>query len=441
MANSLIDFLQFNIATSKEIQNNTGSSQASVAREIQKLDHRIIKIANGRSPKYALTKNAFGMDDKIGLWQVDSHGGLSHIALIRPLAVGGFFVEESVGMPKVFLGEKGNGLYDDLPYFLRDMAPQGFLGKKIAKEMSKNDEAFSNNPDMWSKEQIGRYLLSNNDNAMGNLKFGINTNLRLQQKFSRTTAEDYLRLAQETISEEIPESSAGGEQPKFTTFCTEKNAHVIVKFSALDNNEITRRWRDVLITEYYANKVLNQSDITASNSRLIEKGDRLFLESIRFDRQYEQGRSSMLSLKMIDAEFVGLGENWVKVLTRLKEQKLINEQDLFNGKILWLFGRLINNTDMHLGNISFSAQENTFHLLPIYDMCSMGFAPKSNGEVLPYSFETPEIPNIELRDEDIKSIKEMVKSFWQLVAKDERISLEFKTFVDQHLNQGQTNLF
>jgi hypothetical protein len=441
MANSILDFLQFNIATSKEIQQNTKLSQASVAREIQKLGNDIIKIANGRSPKYALTKNAFGMDNKINLWQVDSHGGHSCIALIRPLALGGFFVEERVGMPKVFLGEKGNGLYDDLPYFLRDMAPQGFLGKKIAKEMSKKDETFSNNPDMWNKEQIGRYLLSNNDNAMGNLKFGSNINLRLKQNFNRSTEKDYLKLAEETISEEIPESSAGGEQPKFTTFCTEKNAHVIVKFSALDNNEITRRWRDILITEHYANKVLNKSAITASDSRLIEAGDRLFLESIRFDRQREQGRSSMLSLKMIDAEFVGFGENWVKVLTELKEQKLINEQDLFNGKMLWLFGKLINNTDMHLGNISFSAQENTFHLLPIYDMCSMGFAPRSNGEVLPYSFETPEIPSIGLTDEDIKSIKIMVEDFWQLVARDEKISSEFKIFLDQHLNQGQTNLF
>lgn len=377
------------------------------------------------------------MDDKIKLWQVDTHGGHSHIALIRPLACGGFFVEESVGMPKVFLGEKSNGLYDDLPYFLRDMAPQGFLGKKIAKEMSKNDETFANNPDKWNNEQIGRYLLSNNDNAMGNLKFGINTSLRLKQRFNRSTSDDYLALAKETISEEVPESSAGGEQPKFTTYCTEKNTHVIVKFSASDDNEITRRWRDILITEYWANQVLNNANITASKSRLIEIGNRLFLESERFDRISEQGRVSMLSLKMIDAEFVGFGENWVKVLTQLYKQKLINPQDLFNGKFLWLFGYLINNTDMHLGNISFSAQENTFHLLPIYDMCSMGFAPRSNGEVLDYQFKTPEIPEIGLDNKNIKWIKSIVKNFWQLVAKDERISPEFKTF----LNQGQEKLF
>ncbi len=74
----------------------------------------------------------------------------------------------------------------------------------------------------------------------------------------------------------------------------------------------------------------------------------MFLESIRFDRHAKHGRSSMLSLKSIDAEFVGSGESWVSSLTGLYKMKLLSEQDLFNGQCLWLFGRLINNTDMHL---------------------------------------------------------------------------------------------
>lgn len=47
---------------------------------------------------------------------------------------------------------------------------------------------------------------------------------------------------------------------------------------------------------------------------------------------------------------------------------------------------LINNTDTHLDNISFKTHNDGFSLLPIYDMCSMGFAPKSNGEVTPFAF-------------------------------------------------------
>lgn len=43
---------------------------------------------------------------------------------------------------------------------------------------------------------------------------------------------------------EIPGSSAGGEQPKFTAYAMTPSGarHVIVKFSELDENPITERW-------------------------------------------------------------------------------------------------------------------------------------------------------------------------------------------------------
>jgi hypothetical protein len=48
----------------------------------------------------------------------------------------------------------------------------------------------------------------------------------------------------------IPGSSAGGEQPKFTAYCGERSAHVIVKFSPLGDDAVARRWRDILVITF-----------------------------------------------------------------------------------------------------------------------------------------------------------------------------------------------
>jgi len=108
---------------------------------------------------------------------------------------------------------------------------------------------------------------------------------------------------------------------------------------------------------------------------------------------------------------------------------LISQQHLYDAEYLWCFGRLINNTDMHLGNLSLAIEGDVFRLLPLYDMCSMGFAPKSGGEVLPYSFAPAD-------DKDVGSsfpanVRAMAYDFWERVAGDERISDDFKDFLQR----------
>ncbi len=99
--------------------------------------------------------------------------------------------------------------------------------------------------------------------------------------------------------------------------------------------------------------------------------------------------------------------------------------------MLWLFGCFINNTDMHLGNLSFSIDRNVFRLLPVYDMCSIGFAPKSGGEVLPYNF-TPILPDkANLKEDVVKRVIKMAHDFWDSLSRDERISKEFRAFLNK----------
>jgi len=430
MALSIRDYLTRGAATSKEIQAATGLSQAAVSRQLRGMGDSIITLPSGRSPRYALTRNAFGGDDKLPLFMVDAHGNNVPVAIIRPLAHGGFFVKALTGMPAVLLGEGKNGLYEDLPYFLDDLRPQGFLGRQIAEGMSSQSNDFPSDPGKWNANHVGRYLVSNGDDLPGNFKFGQQAYLRVRRKSEGINVEDYPELARSVLNGVVPGSSAGGEQPKFTAFCKELSSHVIVKFSPIGENEVARRWRDILITEFHATEAIHNQNFPAAETRLIDLEGRLFLESQRFDRSGEYGRMSMLSLQSVDAEFAGLGNDWVKVMRALHQEELVSGAHSYDVQYLWAFGRLINNTDMHLGNLSLGIDGGVFRLLLAYDMCSMGFSPRG-GEVLPYSFTPPDITAAGLPETSMLAAKKMAHDFWSRVANDERISSEFKDFLSR----------
>lgn len=340
-------------------------------------------------------------------------------------------MEPTTGMPSLLLGESGKGIYDDLPYFLADLCPQGFLGRQIAEAMANQNSEFPTDPRRWSTSHIGRYLVSNGDDLHGNFKFGEQALLRVRRKPIITSEDNYPELADSVMSGVIPGSSAGGEQPKFTAFCGKRSAHVIVKFSPKGATDIARRWRDILITEFHASEAIHAENFPAAETRLIELDGRFFLESQRFDRTSEYGRMSMISLRSIDAEFTGLGRDWPQVMCALFDRNLVSWQHVYDATCLWHFGQLINNTDMHLGNLSMAIEGGVFRLLPLYDMCSMGFAPKSGGELQPYAFK-PIAPTIPLLGADVeKLVLKMARDFWERVASDSRISNDFKLFLQK----------
>lgn len=427
---SIREYLKRGPSTSREIQAETKLSQAAVSRQLRGMRDSIIKLRRGRSINYVMTRNAFGGSDKFPLSIVDLNGDSILGALIRPLIHGGYFVEPATQISSLLLGERGDGLYEDFPYFLLDLSPQGFLGLQIAKEMATQSPDFPPDPRRWNTNHIGRYLISNGDDLPGNFKFGEQALLRLRLKPIPVSDDEYPFFADSVMSGVIPGSSAGGEQPKFTAFSKSSLCHVIVKFSPKGENEMARRWRDILITEYHATEALHSVGLPAAETRLIEKGNRLFLESTRFDRSGEYGRMSMVSLQAIDAEFVGFGSNWYRVVDALSETGLVGWQDAYDVKTLWCFGSFINNSDMHLGNLSFAIKGNVFRLLPAYDMCSMGFAPRSGGDIPPFNF-VPKNPETFELDENCSSTKAIAYDFWERVARDERISEELKTFLDK----------
>ena len=434
MPQKIIDILTLSPASTNTLAAITGTSRQTVSRKLRALGDSVIKLDKVRPPLYYAVTEAFESGDKIILAAVDPHGNTNLLGVLRPLAHGGFYLQTTPIAPKVFKGVKEDCLYDDLPYFLDDMRPQGFIGRQIARDLNVQSDIFPPDPRDWNQEQIGRYLVANGDDLPGNLKIGRMGLDRVRRPPQKSRHEDYPELADKAVEGKVHGSSAGGEQAKFATYSRERGAHVIVKFSPKGNGELATRWRDILATEHIASEVLHEYDIPAAELDIFEISDRLFLESLRFDRAGEYGRLPLISMQAIDNEFSGVGSGWLNVAKELHNRGLITWQHLYDIAVYWGFGRLINNTDMHLGNISFSIDGSGFSLAPIYDMCSMGFSPKSTGEIPPFAFSPPDIDG-QLNSIDIDKtsamIKEMARAFWRKLGESELISEEFKLLIEQ----------
>ncbi len=425
----VIKVLQSGFITQKEIKSITKLSQATISRCLRKLGNNLLLLPNSSPKKYALPDVVFDTDVPFGLVEMDEHGKESFLGYVHAINGGKFFVRLNSTASRLYLGTKKNGLFDALPYFLDDLRPQGFLGNQIAEQLSKISQDYPKRLSSWSAKNIFQYLVEYGDDLPGNLIFGDGVFKSIKQPISPVSTNSYNFMCNQ-INEGIidPGSSAGGEQQKFTVFNEELNSHVLVKFTSNENDSVTRRWKDILITEFHALQTLIEKNIPAAEVRMIDKDNRYYLETKRFDRLGNFGRCSMFSLQSIDMEFTGIGDNWNEISTELYKLGLISPNDDYYIYFLWYFSKLIGNTDTHLGNISFGIKGDSFSLLPIYDMCSMAMAPKLN-QLKPISFNIPSINEFNLNVNYKDLIADAAISFWKRVIDDDRISSEFKNYL------------
>jgi hypothetical protein len=87
------------------------------------------------------------------------------------------------------------------------------------------------------------------------------------------------------------------------------------------------------------------------------------------------------SLGSLDDEFTcDRSAPWPAAVERLVQQRLVAHEALPAVQLLYAFGVLIANTDMHMGNLSFlSAPGRACTLAPAYDMLPMALAPSAAG--------------------------------------------------------------
>ncbi len=369
------------LRSARQLIENMGISQPTLSRALAELGDEIVRVGAARSIQYALRDTLRGLPD-IPVYQVDAEGRIRWFGTLVPVRPEGFVLRQA----------DGAALHSDgLPWWLFDMRPQGYLGRAYAARYGAELGLPVRLVD-WSDSHALRALLAHGHDLVGNLLLGDaarNGFLAAEPKAIPTSerAAHYVQLAQESARGGAPGTSAGGEQPKFTACAMTPDGprHVLVKFSEAEPSPVSERWRDLLLAEHLALSTLSEAGIPAARTRIIdfegELGGQRFLEVERFDRVGFLGRRAQYSLAALDAEFIGAAPlNWPDLTRRLAADRHIRPQAAAAAQLLWAFGTLIGNTDMHNGNLSFVAEQGRpYDLAPAYDMTPMAFTPRSGG--------------------------------------------------------------
>lgn len=414
-------------ATSAELQQICGASQASISRALAPLlaAGEVLKVGRARSQAYVMPRQVegAGTTGTIPITKVDSAGKVTEFGTLIPAVGGRCWVEE--------FDEPLMQLHDGLPWFLADMRPQGFLGRAFAH--AHRDLRLADNPDHWTDDDLLKALCQVGDDLPGNLILGARSFERFMHSppTQPVGPDRYPDLADAAMHGALPGSSAGGEQPKFCTV-RDDGQPVIVKFSPAGSSPPDRRWADLLVCEHLAQKGLNDHQIPAARTRIVLGGGRTFLEVERFDRT-PSGRIGMVSLMAFDSEYIGQMDNWAASAERMSSRDLLPHPDTERLRLLEAYGQLIGNTDRHYGNVSLVIdRRGSWELAPAYDTLPMIYAPIAGELVARADFDPGKLaPSAEtLRVWDLA--RQLALKFWQQVSEDDKISRQFRSMARLH---------
>jgi hypothetical protein len=406
----------------------------TLSRVTRATKSQILVIGKGKSTEYALRRHITDVGTRAPVREVLPDGttrdlGVLHFIIVDPGSdVLGFHFESAIA-----------GIHSattrDLPFFLNDLRPAGFLGSLIS--LRHPELGFPKDIRVWSASHCLRYLTRFGSNAPGNLIVGDEAFSRYLRQLASPPAlvpvderiYRYPELATETLAKGDPGSSAGGEQPKFLVTRGADGCHLIVKFSPPVNTETGRRIADLLVCEHLALETLRNAGVAAADSTILEAGGRCFLEVERFDRLGRAGRRGVISLASLDEEFSGSRGTWSESVAALIAGRVLSPH--VEARVRWLevFGGLIANSDMHLGNMSFFCEDLTpTELTPVYDMTPWLFAPRL-GEIVPREFQPP-LPSPQDAPVWHEAWQAACK-LWRAAASDLRISADFRALASR----------
>lgn len=410
------------VTSRAELQRELGVSQPTLSRVIRQLGERVIRVGGGRSVRYALRRELPQIGSSWPVFVVDERGTPLPHGQLTALARDQYWLAAT--HPRDSL------LSDGLPYFLQDLWPQGFIGRTVPRRYP--ELGLPERITDWNDGDALTYLTRRGADCVGNLLLGdesLERYLRGDEApplAPTTRGKHYPELADAAIAGAPAGSSAGGEQPKFTTSLLLQAgvAQVLVKFSPPVADRVSQRWSDLLVAEHIASKVLSEVGVTAATTELVTGGGRTFLESRRFDRNGARGRIPVVSLAAVADHHIGRRDSWLMAAANLRAIGAISAQAANTMRRAATFGQLIGNTDMHFGNLSFfHSPRGPLSVAPIYDMLPMLYAPIAGDELPERNFEPP-LPvagNLDLW----ASVAERVTAYWEEVAAHALISADF----------------
>ena len=296
--------------------------------------------------------------------------------------------------PWMQIGYQGEGtlpIYQGLPWFMEAFRPAGFLGKAWVRQHAEA-HGWSLDVQSWTDDQVLLAATQEPWDWRGNLSVGPFAEVAANRVTPATRNGEYARLADLVMEGVTVGASADGEQPKFTALVEEPDMEpraVIVKFTdRLTGDPAARRWADVMVTEAVASQVMALHGLDTARTEVWIHGDRLWLETTRFDRVGTIGRCGMVSLRALAASFNYQGPTggWVGAVEHLVRRGVLDTPALPQAQHLATIGHLLLNNDMHMGNLSFIVGDGwpfPLTIAPVYDMTPMHWIPSIKTRVVP----------------------------------------------------------
>ncbi len=420
------------LASGAELAAALNMSQPTLSRALAALPpSRLHRVGGGRSTRYAWRREVAGRT-RWPLYRLDEAGEPHRVATLHPLTGAAWHVELEAPWPSMRSPLFPNMIFPDWPWFLDDLRPMGFLGRLFARTCA-DLLRVPRDPRAWSAEQTVRALSRFGSDLPGAWILGEDMLASVRAPPSddlpaTLTSNLLLSRAEYVMEGRWPGSSAAGEQPKYTLELKNKDGghrSLLVKFSGDISNPVQARWADLLRAEHLANGILRAAGIAAAQTTLHEAGNRVFLLGERFDRTPSRGRRALVSLHALNAAFGDVNRNWAASAEDLHMQGWVDETGAGRMGVLWWFGQLIGNTDMHDGNLSlFFPPEPPLQLAPVYDMTPMALAPRPDG-TLP---ERPPIPAPPPPEQTLayEQAKTLAKRFREQVLHEKAFSVSFR---------------
>jgi hypothetical protein len=439
---------RFPRAGGADLCRTLGISPPTLSRLMAQLGERVVRLGGSKRTRYALRRALRGSFAPLPLYRIDADGRGQEVGTLSLVHSQGSALSLVAALPwPQAPGPMQDGWYDGLPYPLVDMRPQGFLGRHFAHRYARVLGVPESLAD-WTDEDVVHALATLGHDQSGDLVLGaaafehhLAERATLDQRLlsARAAPRAYVALAEQAMSDGVGGSSAAGEFPKFTAVRELEGApvSVIVKFSGAEDSAAVRRWADLLVCEHLALACLEETlGLPAARTRVHGAAGRTFLEVVRFDRVGAHGRRPLCSLAGLNDALLGLrGRSWGEQARRLADQGWLPDRAVEPIRRLWWFGRLIANTDMHDGNLSFFPG---LEMAPAYDMLPMLYAPVRGGEVPQPTF-TPALPLPGERDAWLAAAHGACV-FWRRAGNDARVSESFRARCQENADRLEAAL-
>lgn len=108
-----------------ELAARLGVSQPTVSRLLRERRAEILTTGRARRTRHILRRRVPEIGPSTSIYEVDEIGASRRVAILHPVGATGFHVESACE-------DVETKTYDDWPWFLHQLRPGGFLGRRLS---------------------------------------------------------------------------------------------------------------------------------------------------------------------------------------------------------------------------------------------------------------------------------------------------------------------